>query len=123
MFLQAVLPIFTHANQFLQREEPLIHVLQPQLLKMLKNILGKFLKPAILADYLRKGRLSSVLYTNSDNHVDRDKLVIGFSTKQRISQLLSNGEISENQYRKFFQAATHFFVRRHRISNEVVSFG
>ena len=29
LFLQSVLPSFTHCNQFLQREEPLIHLLQP----------------------------------------------------------------------------------------------
>ena len=41
LFLQSTLPCFTHCNQFLQREEPLVHVLQPQLAKMLQSILGK----------------------------------------------------------------------------------
>ena len=52
MFFHSVLPCFTHCNQFLQREEPLIHVLQPQLEKLLKNILAKFIKPAIIAEGL-----------------------------------------------------------------------
>ena len=42
--------------------------------------------------------------------VDDDKLAIGFTTKQRTNQLPSRGEISEYQYRKFFQAAVHLFM-------------
>ena len=58
LFFQAVLPCFIHCNQFLQREEPLVHVLQPQLAKMLQNLIGKYVKPAVLADSLRAGGLS-----------------------------------------------------------------
>ena len=36
MFLESVLPTFTHMNQFLQIDEPLIYVLHPQLTKLLK---------------------------------------------------------------------------------------
>ena len=60
MFLQSVLPSFTYCNQFLQREEPLIHVLQPQLAKLVKNILAKVVQPAVLAKCLKEGGLSSV---------------------------------------------------------------
>lgn len=31
LFFQSILPCFTHMNQLLQREEPLVHILQPQL--------------------------------------------------------------------------------------------
>ena len=58
LFFQSVLPSFTWCNQFLQREEPLIHVLQPQLAKMLQSIRGKYVKPAVLAESLRAGGLS-----------------------------------------------------------------
>lgn len=53
LFIQSVLPCFTHFNQFLQREEPLIHILQPQLTRMLKNILGKFVKPEVIAKSMK----------------------------------------------------------------------
>ena len=43
LFFQSVLPCFTHSNQFLQREDPLIHLLQSRLEKLLKNVLGKFI--------------------------------------------------------------------------------
>ena len=95
LFLQAVLPTFKRVNQFLQREEPLIHVVQPQLLNPLKSILGKFLKPSVLADGLKNGGLSSVNYKDPTTHVHDDNLAVGFTTKQRINLLLSCGEISE----------------------------
>ena len=93
MFLQSVLPSFTHCNQFLQREEPLIHVLQPQLAKLVKNILAKVVQP-VLAKCLKEGGLSSVDFKNSKNHVSDEKLVIRFMTKQGINKLLKAGDIS-----------------------------
>lgn len=54
LFLQSMLPSFTHCNQFLQREKPLIHVLQPQLENMLKGTLAKFVKPAALVECLQQ---------------------------------------------------------------------
>ena len=60
MFLESVLPTFTHINQLLQRDEPLIHVLHPQLTKLLKQVLGKYLKPSILAKAVADQKLAEV---------------------------------------------------------------
>jgi len=49
MFCQTVLPSFTHANMFLQREEPWIHVLQVWLERLVKSILAKFVKPSVIS--------------------------------------------------------------------------
>ena len=111
LFLQSVLPSFTHCNQFLQREEPLMHVLQPQLENLIKNVLGKFVKPAVLVECLRAGGLSSVDFKNSINHVDDEKLVVGFMTKQTIVKLLREGDISAHQHATFFKAVKAFLVR------------
>ena len=108
LFFQEVLPCFTHCNQFLQREEPLVHVLQPQLAKMLQNLIGKYVKPAVLADSLRAGRLSEVDYNNPENLVDNEHLFIVFVTRQAINKLLKEGDIS-SQHTKFFHAAKAFF--------------
>ena len=85
MFFQSVLPCFTHCNQFLQREEPLIHVLQPQLEKLLKNILAKFIKPAVIAEGLKNDdRLLSADFKDKANHVTNDM------TSPCTSKLLSS---------------------------------
>ncbi len=45
LFFQSALPALTHANMFLQREEPLIHVLRSRLVSILKKVMAKFIKP------------------------------------------------------------------------------
>ena len=81
LFFQSIMPSFTHCNQFLQREEPLIHVLQPQLARMLRNILAKFVKPSVIAEYLRAGTLTSIDFKNDENHASNDCLSVGFLIK------------------------------------------
>lgn len=81
MFFQSVLPCFTHSNKFLQQEEPLIHLLQPQLENLLKIVLGKFIKPTVLVESLKKhDSLLSVDYNDRANHVTDSNLVIGYLT-------------------------------------------
>ena len=94
LFFQSVMPSFTHCNMFLQREEPLIHVLQPQLTRMLRNILAKFVKPSVIAEHLRAGTLTSIDFKNDENHVTNNCLSVGFLTKQSINKLLRVGDVS-----------------------------
>lgn len=44
LFYQSVLQLFKNTNMFLQREDPIIPVLNDQLIKFVKNLLGKFVK-------------------------------------------------------------------------------
>ena len=112
LFFQSVLPWFIHSNQFLQREEPLIYLLQPQLEKLLKNVLGKFIKPTVLAASLKKhDGLLSVDYNDGANHVTDSNLVVGYLTKQAIQRLLTEGDISPHQQTTFYAAAKAFFIK------------
>jgi hypothetical protein len=111
LFFQSVLPCFTRANQFLQREEPLIHILQPQLLNLLKKILAKFLKVAVVSHCLNDGTLVSVDYKALSNQVTDKELAIGFSTKQTACQLHQAGDITSHQLKKFYKAGREFLIR------------
>ena len=93
LFFQSVLPNFTHTA------------------KTLQNILGKYVKPTVLAESLRAGELPSVEFKNPGNHVDNECLLIGFMTKQTIQRLLNEGDISTQQYSLFFRAVKAFLVR------------
>ena len=44
LFLSSALPLFTHVNQLLQREEPTIHILQFAIEKKRPNVLSYQLK-------------------------------------------------------------------------------
>ena len=112
LFFQSVLPCFTHSNQFLQREEPLIHLLQPRLEKLLKNILGKSIKPTVIAASLKKhDGLLSLDYNDIANYVTDNNLVVGYLTKQTVQRLLTEGDISPHQHTTFFAAAKVFFIK------------
>ncbi|XP_065893400.1 uncharacterized protein [Dysidea avara] len=105
MFFHSVLPCFTHCNQFL------IHVLQPQLMKLLKNLFGKFVKPEIVSQSLKGDGLSSLQFKNSENHVDKKSLVIGFTTMNNVNTLLRQGSISLHQQTVFFNAVKAFLMK------------
>ena len=45
LFYQYALPIFTNFNKFLQREDPLIYVLEEQMHLFLTKLSSKFVKP------------------------------------------------------------------------------
>ena len=104
------MPTFTHVNQFLQREEPLIHALQPQLMSLLKKVLGKFVKPITIAEAIKSSSLISIDFKDVNNQVIDDELVIGYVTKQKVKQLLNNGHISQHKYKLFYKAAWNFLI-------------
>ena len=78
---------------------------------MRKNILGKFVKPAVLAECLRVGGLPSVDFKNPKKHVDNECLGIGFLTKLTITKLLREGDISSHQHAMFFRAVKAFLIQ------------
>ena len=110
LFFQSLMPCFSHANQFLQREEPLIHILQPELLNLLKKILGKLVKVAVISHCLSGGTLVSVDYKAVSNQVTDKDLLIGFITKQTVNRLYQEGDITNHQLSKFYKAARVFFM-------------
>lgn len=77
-------------------------------------MLGKFVKPEVLAECLREGGLSTVDYTNAETHVDNSKLVVGFLTRDKVNALLREGDISKHHHITFFKAAKAFSIRAFR---------
>ncbi len=110
LFFQNALSCFTQANQFLQKEEPLVHVLQPQLLSLLKKIFGKFIKPSVLSVHVNSDTLVNVSFSDMSNQLADKDLAIGFLTKQTLNQLYEEGDISEVQKKSFYKAARHFLM-------------
>ena len=87
----------------------MIHVLQPQLLNLFKKVLGKFIKPSILSVHFKSGTLSSLDYSTT-NQVDNKDLCIGFLTKPTVTRLHEEGDISDTQFRNFFEAVRKSLV-------------
>ena len=64
-FFQAVLPVFTTFNLFLQRDAPQIYILHSQMQNLLKKLLSKFIKPVVIQRH--RESLSEIVYSDSEN--------------------------------------------------------
>ena len=104
------MPTLIEANKFLQRDEPLIHVLLPFLEGLLKTMLGNFVKPAILAESLKQKCVTSIDFRNMCNQVSSTNLSIGYITQKTVHQLHENGDIMTTQMSAFYSAARDFLA-------------
>ena len=65
--------------------------------------------PSVLSVHFKSGTLSSLDYSTT-NQVDNKDLCIGFLTKQTVTRLHEEGDISDTQFRNFFEAVRKFLV-------------
>lgn len=107
MFYSNVLPTFTHLNQFLQREDPCIYLLEDQFNKFLQKHLGRLLKISAIR---AAGKLSEVDFTDEDNQLADNDLAAGYILKQKLRQTEDEGDISPADIQKFDKAARCYFV-------------
>ena len=101
-FLQSLLPVFNQANRFLQREEPLVHILLQQLYSLLKKVVGKYVKPSVLVKSLQEESLLVLDFDDISIQLSNDNVGIGIVTKQTLRKLYEEGDISESQQRQFY---------------------
>ena len=111
LFFQSVLSSLTNTNKFLQSEEPLIHILRSQLISLLKKVMAKFVKPCFISDAESRNTLSSFSFNDNSQHLAPQDIWIGFQTKQLLSKLLNDGDISEHAHAKFLEAAKSLLAK------------
>ena len=85
-------------------------MLQQQLYSLLKKVLGRFVKPSILVESIRKETLLALDFHYSKNQMSDGDLVTGIVTKQTLRKLFEEGDISENQQKHFYLAVQEFLV-------------
>ena len=109
MFFKAVLPAFTNFNKFLQTEEPLIHCLHEQMQSFLHKLASKFVKH----DVIQQTKQNDISLTKLDitlvNQKDDEDLTVGLLTTKRLNELLDEGDITNNDVDKFFDAVRSFY--------------
>ena len=107
-FFQAILPTFTNFNKFLQTEEPLIQCLHGEIQAFMNKLASKF-QPEIVRE-LKNGNLSFVKLDISLENKKGDKnLTIGNITKPKLRNALDEGDISQSDVDKFYDAVREFF--------------
>ena len=107
-FFQAILPTFTNFNKFLQTEEPLIQCLHGEIQAFMNKLASKF-QPEIVRE-LKNGNLSfAKLDISLENKKGDKNLTIGNITEPKIRNALDEGDISQSDIDKFYDAVREFF--------------
>ncbi|KAK6191363.1 hypothetical protein SNE40_003074 [Patella caerulea] len=109
LFYQSVLPVFTTFNKFLQREDPCIHAVYPQMTSFLKKLLGKFVRIDVIKTNLSV--LTDVDFRPIDNQLEDENVFIGCQTRETLSKLEDEGDISPHQRKAFFKGVRAFYTK------------
>ena len=96
-FLSSALPIINVFNKLMQRESPLLHVLQQELNGFVQKILLRFMKP----DYVLSFSSALEVDINNEHFLPLDEVFLGDATLQYLE---STDEISASDLRKFREA-------------------
>lgn len=77
----------------------------------MKNILAKFVLPAVVLPGIRNDDYASIDYLTSENQVADENLVVGFTTRQKLLRLLEEGDICTSDIRCFYSSVRHFLMK------------
>ena len=99
-FYQATLQTFVHFNQFSQREDPIISLVDQQIQSFLTKLAGKFL--TINTIKAAKSDLTKLKFDTSVQLPD-GSIFVGMTTKTQLTKLFAEGDITHAQYSKFFK--------------------
>ena len=92
LFLSSALPLFTHFNQLLQREEPTIHILKSAMEGLGKKLAKRIMLPIKVKEI---SSISDIDLSNSENFMNTQDMYVGVLTKNVLKRKLDEGDITE----------------------------
>ena len=114
LFLEYTVKVFDDVLVNLQSDEPKIHVLQQSLLKVLRNLLVRFVKPAAI----RGVSLEDVNFKSPYNLKNDSELVIGDAARAFIADATNNGlrekrvKAFHGDVKKYFTAVCSYMIAK-----------
>uniref|UniRef100_H3A8J8 HAT C-terminal dimerisation domain-containing protein n=1 Tax=Latimeria chalumnae TaxID=7897 RepID=H3A8J8_LATCH len=122
LFLHAIIPRFDTFNMLLQREDPMIHRLQPVMMKLYQELLGCLMKPSVIME--DKDDLLAIDATAEDLQKSNADLFIGFSTSQMIRKQDLEGSYEVGRFcaemRGFYQKALVYMKQKFPLKDSVL---
>ena len=104
LFLQYALPKFLNANLMLQREDPVIHLMQRRMHEVATDLMVAFIKP----DVLHKAKnIYKVEHHRRSVQKDREDLMIGEQTKVYLES--AKDKLNKSVITTFFQDVRTFY--------------
>ncbi|GFS19858.1 retrovirus-related Pol polyprotein from type-1 retrotransposable element R2 [Elysia marginata] len=107
LFLQYSLPLFTEANLLLQKEEPVMHLLQERLHDVATDLLVAFVKPTSIVS---SKDLYAIEHDKRKNQKDREELSIGEKTRAYLESSKGHG-LSNTAITNFYEDVRAFYSK------------
>ncbi|CAB4014767.1 ATP-dependent DNA helicase [Paramuricea clavata] len=109
LFFQSVIAMFTNFNRFLQREDPLLYLMNEQMEVFMSKLASKFVKPEkVIAHKQNEGSMKS-LDISIANQKEDSSLSVGMVTKGKMRSLLDEGDINLRSIDKFYDGIREFY--------------
>ena len=105
LFLQYTIPLFDHVNIVLQRDEPCVHILHGLLEDQLRNIMVRFVKPAVVSSC---PNLTAVKYNDECNHKDNNDIAVGTDVRNLLASDCYN--LSTERVSQFYQEVKLYYI-------------
>ena len=121
-FLESLESVFNRFLTLLQKEEPLIHILNDQLSKLVRTLMRHFLKADEVEEKTGK-KLHLVDVCKSENELPNQMLMIGMSTRtasRKMKPEQQKGSIME--MRKYCQNATKHLFNKIPLAKEILKY-
>ena len=106
LFHSLAIYLFMDFNLLLQREEPTIHILKSAMEKLGKKLAKRIMIPEKLRDI---SSITDIDLESPDNFKGAKILYVGTVTKNTLTELLNEGDITAPQHKNFYDAAYYYF--------------
>lgn len=101
------LGLLTNFNTLFQGEGPLLHLLKPEIEKLLKTICMNFMT----IEYIRNlGSIMNVSPNFSQYYLPLNEIYIGISATDSITNLKNKNVVNSNEIFKFFKSCREFYI-------------
>ncbi len=114
-FLHYANKLFESGNLLLQREEPCVHILHRKLNGLLKDVLTRFVKPAVIT----ATPCTEVDYHSEENQKKDSDLMIGSNAKDYIKKAVESrsdadadhdNDLSDEDINVFYRSVRNFYI-------------
>jgi hypothetical protein len=106
LFLNYTVHVFDDILKNLQTEEPMIHVLRKSLVRLLRNVMTRFVKSSAFAMAMT---VDSVDYRITYNQKTDQELVIGDDARELIKNKATN-HLRESRLKEFYLTVRKYFI-------------
>lgn len=121
LFLHAVIPMFDTVNTMLQKDEPSIHLLHDVLVRLLRNVVMKFVKPSVIT---AASGVITVNYKDVNNHKEDEDIFIGSEAKKFIEENKASMQTRMPQFyasvKKYYVSACDYMTAKFPLNDAVL---